>query len=321
MKLQFRFLRTISIFIALAWSAAAFGQGLTKQPDPAMASLGKGFVSETVNANGTTLHYVRGGTGPAIILLHGFPEDWSEFRKIMPRLAAKFTVVAVDLRGVGGSAPTPAGYDTANMAQDVYQLAQRLHLEHAYVVGHDIGGMVAYDFARLYPKATRGVMILDVPLPGIEPWEQVEHDPLLWHFGFHQTPKVPEELISGREFVYFRDAFFERLAFNKSAITDADIRHYANSYGTPEHLRAGLAFYRAFAADAKFNETHRDVIEAPFTLVGGDHAVGTIEPKIAESLRMHGCADVSVEVLKNSGHFVADEQPAALAELVERNAR
>jgi pimeloyl-ACP methyl ester carboxylesterase len=313
MKLQSRFLSMMLLFLALACSAAAFGQG-ANQPDPAMASLGKGFVSKTVKANGTTLHYVRGGTGPAIILLHGFPGDWSEFRKIMPSLAAKFTVVAVDLRGVGGSAPTPAGYDAANLAQDIDQLAQQLHLEHAYVIGHDIGGLVTYAFARLYPKATRGVMIVDVPLPGIEPWEQLNHDPELWHFHFHQTPKVPEELIGGREFVYFRDAFFERFAFNKSAIADADIMHYAKSYSTPEHLRAGLAFYRAFPTDMKFSETHRDKIDVPIALVGGDHGTGKLEPKIADSLRMHGCTDVSVDVVKNSGHFVADEQPAALVE-------
>ena len=315
---QSGFLKTT--LAALASPGAVFGPGRTAQPDPAMASLGQGFVSATAHANGTTLRYVRGGTGPAVILLHGFPGDWSEFRKLMPRLAAKFTVVAVDLRGVGGSAPTPEGYDAVTMAQDIHQLARQLQLEPAYIAGHDIGGMVAYAFARLYPTATRGVMILDVPLPGIEPWEEVKRDPLLWHFGFHQTAKVPEELISGREFVYFRDAFFERLAFNKSEIAEADIAHYARSYGTPERLRAGMAFYRAFPAAAEFNDAHRERIDVPIALVGGDHAVGRLEPDIAQSLRMHGCTDVTIDILADSGHFVADEQPAALAALVEHHA-
>src|SRR5499426_3671806 len=108
--------------------------------DPAVAKLGNGFVSATADVNGTTLHYVRGGSGPGVILLHGFPQDWYEFHRIMPRLAKKFTVVAVDLRGVGGSVATPGGYDAPSLAEDIAQLAQQLELKRAYVVGHDIGG-------------------------------------------------------------------------------------------------------------------------------------------------------------------------------------
>ena len=169
-----------------------------------MAALGQGFVSTTAKVNGTTLRYVRGGTGSAVILLHGFPQDLYEFHQIMPRLAKKFTVIAVDLRGIGGSAATPGGYEAGNLAEDIHQLARQRKLERVYVAGHDIGGMVAYAFVRRYPEATRGVMILDVPLPGIEPWEAVKADPRLWHMGFHQTPEIPEKLIAGRQFLYFR---------------------------------------------------------------------------------------------------------------------
>jgi pimeloyl-ACP methyl ester carboxylesterase len=121
-----------------------------------VVQLGKDFVSNTAQVNGTTLHYVRGGTGPAVLLLHGFPQDWYAFRQIMPRLAKKFTVIAVDLRGVGGSAATPDGYEAANLAADVHQLAQQLRLERPYIAGHDIGGMVAYAVVRLYPTHVRG---------------------------------------------------------------------------------------------------------------------------------------------------------------------
>jgi pimeloyl-ACP methyl ester carboxylesterase len=121
-----------------------------------------GFASATAGVNGTTLHYVIGGKGPALILIHGFPENWSAYAKIMPRLAAKFRVVAVDLRGIGGSPPVESGYETATMAEDIHQLAQKLGLDPPYIVGHDIGGGVAYAIARLHPAAVRGVMILDV---------------------------------------------------------------------------------------------------------------------------------------------------------------
>ena len=308
------------ICLAFLCSGAAFGQARTQHADPALARLGGGFESKTAEVGGMTLHYVRGGAGPAVILLHGFPEDWSEFGKIMPQLARTFTVIAVDLPGVGGSGPSPDGYDAATMAHHIEQLAQQLKLAQPYVAGHDIGGMVAYDYARLYPQATRGVMVLDVPLPGVGPWEQVTHDPRLWHFAFHQTPKAPEELIAGRQFVYFRDTFFTRFTFDKSAVTDQDIAHYAKSYGTPDRLRAGLEFYRAFPADATFNASHNDALDVPIVLVGGDHGSGKLEPPTADSLRQHGCARVSVEVVKDSGHFVVEEQPDAVIALVKRYA-
>jgi predicted alpha/beta-fold hydrolase len=151
--------KPLAVFVVAA-CVAIQGQSSPRQmADPAVAALGGGFVSDTAQVNGTTLHYVRGGAGPAVILLHGFPEDWYEYHRIMPQLAKQFTVVAVDLRGIGGSAATASGYDAANMAEDVHELAEHLNLEHVYVVGHDIGGMVAYAFARCYPETSRGVMI------------------------------------------------------------------------------------------------------------------------------------------------------------------
>jgi pimeloyl-ACP methyl ester carboxylesterase len=165
--------------------------------------LGREFRSERATVNGITLHYVRGGNGPAVILIHGFPQDWSEYRAIMPRLAKRFTVIAVDLRGVGGSTATPGGYDAANMAEDVYQLASALKLERAYIVGHDLGGMVAFAFVRRHRDATRGAMILDVPLPGIEGWDEIQGDPVVWHIRFMQVPGLPEKLVTGRQAEFF----------------------------------------------------------------------------------------------------------------------
>ena len=163
-------------------------QSADQRIDPRLVTMGGGFVSGTAQVNGTTLHYVRGGSGPAVILLHGFPEDWYEYHRVIPLLAKHFTVVAVDLRGIGGSAATPDGYDAANMSEDVHKLVEHLHLEHVYVVGHDIGGMVAYAFARRYPETSRGVMLLDAPVPGLGPWDAVKTNPIIWHIHFQQTP-------------------------------------------------------------------------------------------------------------------------------------
>jgi pimeloyl-ACP methyl ester carboxylesterase len=183
---------------------------------------------------------VGGGSGPALILLHGFPEDWYEFRLVMPRLAKTFTVVAVDLRGVGESAQSETGYDAANLAEDIHQLVQTLDLEHVYVLGHDIGGMVAYPIARRYPRIARGVMILDSALPGLDPWHDILGHPAFWHVRFHQTA-LPEKLVSGRQVEYFR--------YFLSQFSDDDLSHYAHSYRDPDHLRAAFETYRAFPAN------------------------------------------------------------------------
>jgi pimeloyl-ACP methyl ester carboxylesterase len=286
--------------------------------DSAVVELGDAFVSRTANVNGTTLHYVRGGTGPAVILLHGFPQDWSVFRRIMPRLARTFTVVAVDLRGVGGSIATPSGYDAATLAEDIHHLATQLGLERPYVAGHDNGGMVAYAFARLHPDGMRGVMILDVPIPGLEPWDKVKVDPVLWHFGFHQTPNAPERLIAGREAIYFREVFFNRLAHNPKAISDGDLARYVQSYASPDQLRAGLEVYRAYPLNERFNAAQRGLIDVPIVLAGGEHSMAPLNATVARSLRDHGWGHVSVEIVTNSGHQVIDEQPETVADLLER---
>ena len=143
--------------IVVAACAAIDGQSSPRQTsDPAVAALGSDFVSDTARVNGTTLHYVRGGAGHAIILLHGFPEDWYAYHRIMPQLAKQFTVVAVDLRGIGGSAATAGGYDAANIAEDVHQLAEHLHLEHVYVVGHAHGW---YSVGRKFDRRLKPCLV------------------------------------------------------------------------------------------------------------------------------------------------------------------
>ena len=298
--------------IAAACAAIHVQSSPRQAADSAMAALGSGFVSDTARVNGATLHYVRGGAGPAVILLHGFPEDWYEFHRIMPLLTRRFTVVAVDLRGVGGSIPTGGGYDAANMAEDVHQLAEHLHLEHVYVVGHDIGGMVAYAFARRYPKTSRGVMMLDAPLPGLGPWDAVKANRITWHINFQETPSLPEQLLAGREAIYLR--YF----LDSNTFSDADVARYAKAYAAPEHLRAALEIYRAFPANEKFNAAQQSAIRVPLVLAPGKNSpFESLMPRFADALRAHGCSKVEIEVIANSTHYVADEQPNAVAQIIE----
>ncbi len=313
--MRLRIFSAAIIFLLLS-CGPAFGQVPVRRPDPAVARLGRGFAAYRVAVNGTTLHYVRGGAGPALILLHGFPQDWYEFHKLMPRLARRFTVIAVDLRGIGGSRATAGGYDAANLAADIEQLAARLGLERYYVAGHDMGGMVAYAFARRFPDRARGVMMIESPLPGVAPWEEVKTNPLLWHVNFHQTPKLPERLVAGRQAIYL-GYFFD---FIKPKLTREEAAHYVSAYNSPAQLRAGFELYRALPADEKFNAAQTGPLELPLVLVGGEESFGPLMTRFADSLRANGCRNVSTEVIRGARHYVADERPDAVAELIERYA-
>ena len=208
------------------------------------------FVSRTATVNGGVLHYMRGGRGPTVVLLHGFPQDWYEWRRIMPRLAMRHTVVAVDLPGVGGSAPSTGRHAAVDVARDVHQLIDQLGLGPAHLVGHDIGGCVAYAFAREFPGSSGTVTVLEVPVPGIEPQLALEIDAPLWHGPFHMTPDLPEALVADRQTIYFR-YFFDEFTTDATAISDADVAHYAAAYGTLDNLRAAFGFYRAMPANAR----------------------------------------------------------------------
>jgi pimeloyl-ACP methyl ester carboxylesterase len=277
--------------------------------------LGKEFLSEYATVNGVRLHYVRGGKGPAVILIHGFPQDWFEYHAIMPRLAKQFTVVAVDLRGVGGSSSSPGGYDAANMAEDVYQLIAALKLQRVYIVGHDIGGMVAYGFVRRYPEAARGVMILDTPIPGIAGWDDIQGDPSVWHIRFMQVPGLAEKLVTGRQADYFR--YFFR--FGK--FTPSDEAHYVKAYAAPRQLHAAFEMYRAFPTNVAFNEAQRGPNDVPLVLAAGDGSpFSKLGPKIAEGLRANGCTHVETGLIRGAVHYDVADQPEEVADLIERYA-
>ena len=287
---------------------------------PLATGLGDEFASESAPVNGIMLHYVRGGNGPAVILVHGFPEDWFEYHAIMPRLAKQFTVIAVDLRGVGASTTEPGttkpgGYDAANMAEDVHQLVAALKLDRVYIVGHDIGGQVAYAFVRRYPEATRGAMILDTAIPGIAGWDEIQGHPAMWHVRFMQVPGLAEKLVVGRQADYF-GYFFQ---FGK--FTPSDQAHYVKAYATLAQLHAMFEMYRAFPANAQFNAAERGPNGVPLLLAAGDGSpFAQLVPKIAEGLRSNGCAHVETSLIRGAVHYVVEDQPETVTDLIERYA-
>jgi pimeloyl-ACP methyl ester carboxylesterase len=282
---------------------------------PIATGLDREFVSETATVNGVTLHYIRGGKGPTVILIHGFPQDWFEYRPILSTLAKQFTVVAVDLRGIGASTPASDGYDAANMAEDIYQLASVLKLEHVYIVGHDIGGHVTYAFVRRFPQITRGAMILDTPIPGIEGWEEIQGAPFMWHMHFMQVPGLAEKLVDGRQAAYL-GYFFQ---FGKFALEE--IAHYMKAYATVAQLHAVFEMYRAFPANAQFNAAQRGPMPIPLFFGTGDGSpFAKLIPKIADGLRAHGCTRVETGLIHGAGHYVVEDQPEQVTDLIERYA-
>ncbi|HEY2461781.1 MAG TPA: alpha/beta hydrolase [Candidatus Acidoferrum sp.] len=300
---------------ALGVASLAYAQSARSGAATFAEQLGVGFESKVVQANGTQLHYVRGGDGPPLILIHGFPQDWFEYRAVMPRLAKRFTVVAVDLRGIGGSAPSAGGYDAATMAEDIHQLISLLKLEHVYMVGHDIGGQVAYALVRRYPEITRGAMILDTAIPGIDGWDVIQGHPAMWHMHFMQVPRLAEKLVSGRQSDYL--AYF----FQFGKFTPDHINHYAKAYGTDAQLHAAFEIYRAFPANAQFNARQHGRNEVPLFFGTGDGSpFAKLIPTIAEGFRSSGFTHVETGLIRDCAHYVVDDQPEAVSDLIERYA-
>ena len=273
-----------------------------------------GFTEETLPLGETNLYVVSGGEGPAIILLHGFPEDWSAWRHMMPTLAEDHTVFAPDLRGLGGSTTTSEKFDAASTSADILGLMDAKGVGEAYLVGHDIGGSVAYALAKLHPERVRGLMLVESPPEGLPSWEAMKNSPLMWHMGFHQTPGLPEQLLAGREDIYVRHFLTESAA--GEAPDEADVQRYAAAYRAPDRLQALLQIYRQFPVEKEFNLAHTEPTDIPLTQVGGERVFGPMLEDFAADFEAWGWSNVESVVVPDAGHYIADEAPEALTEII-----
>jgi pimeloyl-ACP methyl ester carboxylesterase len=274
--------------------------------------------SGTVDVDGVRMHYLRSGTGPTMVLLHGFPQDSYEWRAVMTRLAATYTTIAVDLRGVGGSDAPAEGYDAATLAADVHGVVEALGLGPVHVVGHDVGGWVAYAYARAYAAQTTSATIIETLIPGTARFVNPDVEVGLWHAQFHMVPGLPEKLVSGRQADYFR-YFFDVGTRGAGVITEADIAHYAAAYGDDARLHAAFEVYRAVPQNIWHNVDRRDPIDVPLTLVGGEHVFGQALVDTAAELRNDfGWRDVRAEVLVDGQHYVVEERPDDVAAILAR---
>ena len=264
---------------------------------------------------GLRLHYVAAGVGPrVVVLLHGFPQTWYEWRHVIPQLAeAGFRVVAPDYRGAGHSWRPAGGYDKRTMAGDIRrQLREHLEVEdRVALVGHDIGLMVAYAYAQAYREEVSHLALVDAPLPGTTVFDRLRSDPRVWHFAFHGARDVAEMLVAGRERQYLQ-AFFNARVFDPSAITRSDLDVYVSAYSAPGAMRAGFELYRAFDQDA---EDNRDALKRngkltlPVLAVGGE--TSTSGPLVEEMMR-EVAENVSGVRVPRTAHWIPEENPSAL---------
>jgi pimeloyl-ACP methyl ester carboxylesterase len=273
---------------------------------------------ETLRLSRLSMHVASMGTGTPVLLLHGWPQTWHEWRKLMPLLADDFRLVAPDLPGLGDSSAPADGYDKKTIALDLLEMCEQLQLERFHLVGHDWGGPTAFALACAAPSRVRTLSILDVTIPGIGP--DISQGGKRWHHAFHMTPDLPEALVQGRERIYL-SWFYESFCWQRGAISAADVDEYVRCYGKLGGLRAGFGYYRNIPQDQADNRARFDAgfrLPMPVLALGGarTEARGRAEEPL-ESLRLTA-ADVRGASVPDCGHFIPEEQPALLADHLRR---
>lgn len=256
--------------------------------------------------------YVRvGGKGPAVLLLHGYGETGEMWGPLAAALMKDRTVVVPDLRGLGLSSKPASGYDKASQARDDIRLVlQTLGIDRVAIVAHDIGNMVAYAYAAQFPGDTEKLAVIDAPLPGIGPWEQILRNPLLWHFNF-RGPDA-ERLVAGRERIYL-DRFWNEFSADPKKFGEAARAFYAERYAAPFGMRAGFAQFGAFGQDEADNKRFAETrLTMPVLALGGEKSFGLTMAVVMRAV----ATDVTEGVVPDAGHWIMEENPAATVALV-----
>ncbi|MCT9932367.1 alpha/beta hydrolase [Planotetraspora sp. A-T 1434] len=293
--------------------------GATTQAATAEAARGDhprvpaGFTERKVRVGGVGINYVRGGHGPTLVLVHGYPQTWYEWREILPELAKHYTVIAPDLRGAGRSDAPSGGYDKKTMAADIHGLLERLGLDRDIrLVGHDIGTMVAYAYAAAHPRDVRRLVLSEAPIPDKSIYgfpSLTPKGPGVWNFGFFSLKNgLPEQVIDGNEEVWV-DRFTDSLTVRKGAIGPTQVREFARYLRDDAHLRASLEWFRAFPADIADNARYRRTkLTMPVLAIGASGSLGDFVPTQVRSYATH----VTGLVIADSGHWIYEEHPAEL---------
>jgi pimeloyl-ACP methyl ester carboxylesterase len=301
----FSMLRTL---IAVTFLAAGLVAPSAAQVPPFPAS----FAIQEIATNGTTIHVRVGGSGPAVVLLHGYGETGDMWAPMAADLMRDHTVIVPDLRGLGLSAKPEGGFDKKTQAGDVAGVLDALKIEKADLVTHDIGNMVGYAFAAQHPERVTRFVLIDAPVPGIGPWEEVLKNPLLWHFRFG-GPDM-ERLVAGRERIYL-DRFWNEFSADRTRFDEASREHYAKLYALPGAMHSGFAQFAAFDQDAIDNKAFLakgGKLKMPVLALGGEKSFG---PMMATIMRF-AADNVEEGIVPDSGHWIMEENPQATVAMV-----
>ncbi len=271
-----------------------------------MRPFSAGFRTQDIPTNGAIIHVRIGGKGPAAILLHGYGETGDMWVPLAAELTPDHTVIVPDLRGMGLSSRPEDGYDKKTQGHDVAGVLDALKIERADLVTHDIGNMVGYAFVAQYPSRVARFVLMDAPLPGVGPWEEILKSPLLWHFRFG-GPDM-ERLVAGRERIYL-DRFWNEFSADPKAFSEISREHYARLYAQPGAMHAGFAQFAAFDQDAIDNGVFvaKGKLTMPVLAVGGEKSFGSTMAVVMRA----AATDVQELVIPNSGHWLMEEQPVA----------
>jgi pimeloyl-ACP methyl ester carboxylesterase len=297
---MFRYLIVTFIACMIPWPAV--GQ---VQPFPS------GFHTQEITTNGAKIYVRIGGNGPAVVLLHGYGETGDMWAPLAAELMPNHTVIIPDLRGMGLSSQPASGYDKKTQAGDVAGVLDALKIAKADLVTHDIGNMVGYAFAAQYPERVTKFVLMDAPIPGIGPWDEILKNPLLWHFRFG-GPDM-ERLVAGRERIYL-DRFWNEFSAVPQNFTEESREHYAKLYARPGAMHAGFAQFAAFDQDARDNQMllAKGKLTMPLLAIGGEKSFG---PMMATVMRF-AATDVHELTIPNAGHWLMEEQPEATVSAV-----
>ena len=272
----------------------------------------RSFKTQTVaTADGASIFVRSGGAGPAVVLIHGFGDTGDMWVPLAVELAKTHRVIVPDLRGMGKSSKPAGGYDKKSQAGDIRAVVTALKQDHAAVVGHDIGTMVAYAYAASYPDKVDKLVVMDAPVPGVAPWDQIILWPALWHF--NAGGRDFERLVAGRERIYL-DRFWNEFAGTPSKIDEATRRHYAKLYAQPGAMRASFAQFNAIArTDVADNVAlSKAKLTMPVLAIGGEKSLGE---NMAVIMR-NAATNVQGEVVKGSGHWLMEEDPGTTVGLI-----
>jgi len=270
------------------------------------------FHTQMIATNGTHLFVRVGGTGPAVVLLHGFGDTGDMWAPLAAELSKDHEVIVPDLRGMGLSDHPDVGYTKKNQAADIAGVMDALKVSSAALVTHDIGIMVGYALAAQYPGRISRWVVIDAPLPGIGNWDTIVRSPLLWHFNF-RGPDV-ERLVQGRERIYL-DRFWNELSADPKKIDEQTREHYAALYARPRAMHDAFEQFAAFNQDATDNKAllaQGGKLEMAIFALGAEKSFGNGE---AIELRFVG-SNVTGGIVPNSGHWIMEENPQATVKLV-----